>query len=70
MSTHSVKESRDSEDWVSQADAARIRGVTRQAIGRLIKKGRFGILKIGGKVLLKRSEVESFKPEQPGRPSK
>ena len=70
MSTHSTKEPRDLEDWVSQADAARIRGVTRQAISRLIKKGRFDVLKIGGKVLLKRSEVEMFKPEQPGRHSK
>jgi excisionase family DNA binding protein len=70
MSTHSLNYVRTSEDWVSQADAARIRGVSRQAIGRLLKKGRFRVLKIGGKVLLKRSDVESFKPEQPGRPSK
>ena len=70
MSTHSFNYVRTSEDWVSQADAARIRGVSRQAIGRLLKKGRFRVLKIGGKVLLKRSDVESFKPEQPGRPSK
>lgn len=70
MSTHSVKGLRNPEDWVSQADAARIRGVSRQAIGRLIKKGRLATLTVGGKVLLKRSEVESFKPEQAGRPSK
>jgi excisionase family DNA binding protein len=70
MSTHSFNYVRTSEDWVSQADAARIRGVSRQAIGRLLKKGRFRVLKIGGKVLLKRSDVESFKPEQPGRPPK
>jgi excisionase family DNA binding protein len=59
-----------SEDWISQAEAARIRRVSRQAISRLIKKGRFHILKIGGKVLLKRSEVKSYEPEQPGRPHK
>jgi len=70
MSTHSFNNVRASEDWGSQADAARIRGVSRQAIGRLLKNGRFRVLKIGGKVLLKRSDVESFKPEQPGRPSK
>jgi excisionase family DNA binding protein len=59
-----------SEDWISQAEAARIRRVSRQAISRLIKKGRFHILKIGGKVLLKRSEVKAYEPEQAGRPHK
>lgn len=54
--------------WVSQAEAARIRGVSRQAIARLIKKGRLQVFRIAGKVLLKRLEVESFIPEQPGRP--
>jgi len=57
-------------DWVSQAEAARIRGVSRQAIARLVKKGRLRVLRIGGKVLIQRSEIESFVPEQPGRPSK
>jgi excisionase family DNA binding protein len=57
-------------DWVSQAEAARIRGVSRQAISRLIKKGRFQVLEIGGKVLLNRSEIEAFVPELPGRPAK
>lgn len=57
-------------DWISQAEAARIRRVSRQAIARLIKKERFQTLKIGGKVLLKRSEVEAYHPENPGRPRK
>jgi excisionase family DNA binding protein len=56
-----------SDDWVSQAEAARIRGVSRQAIARLIKRGRFQTFTIGGKVLLRRAEVENYKPEQPGR---
>ena len=68
MSTYLSGDHSASEDWISQAEAARIRRVSRQAISRLIKKGRFDILKIGGKVLVKRSEVESFEPEQPGRP--
>jgi excisionase family DNA binding protein len=58
------------EDWVSQSEAARIRGVSPQAIGRLIKKGRFRILEIGGKVLLNRREVETYKPKRTGRPRK
>ncbi|MHB1794568.1 MAG: helix-turn-helix domain-containing protein [Acidobacteriaceae bacterium] len=57
------------QDWISQAEAARIRGVTRQAISKLIKKGRLRVFKIGGKVLLNRSEIETFVPEQPGRRS-
>lgn len=69
-STHFLSAASASEDWISQAEAARIRRVSRQAISRLIKKGRFHILKIGGKVLLKRSEVKAYEPEQPGRPRK
>ena len=57
-------------EWVSQAEAARIRGVSRQAIAQLIKKGRLQVLRIAGKVLLKRAEIESFVPDQPGRPAK
>lgn len=67
LSTHLSDVTSLSEDWISQAEAARIRRVSRQAISRLIKKGRFQILKIGGKVLLKRSQVKSYEPEQPGR---
>jgi hypothetical protein len=56
--------------WVSQSEAARIRGVSPQAIGRLIKKGRFRTLSIGGKVLLDRIEVKNYKPKRTGRPPK
>lgn len=44
-----------------------MRGVSRQAIARLIKKGRFRTLSIGGKILLRRSEVKNYIREQPGR---
>ena len=56
----------DPTQWVSQAEAAKMRGVTRQAIARLVGKGRFTKLSIGGKTLLRRSEVEDFKPKPPG----
>jgi hypothetical protein len=56
----------DPAQWVSQAEAAGMRGVTRQAIARLVGKGRFTTLSIGGKTLLKRSEVKAFKPKPPG----
>jgi excisionase family DNA binding protein len=70
MSTHLSSAQDASADWISQAEAARIRGVSRQAIARLVKKGRFRVFKIGGKILLRRSEVKAFEPEQPGRPHK
>jgi excisionase family DNA binding protein len=69
MSTH-FSGAVESGDWISQAEAARIRGVSRQAISRLIRKGRFRVLRIGGKTLLKRADVKSYQPEGPGRPRK
>jgi excisionase family DNA binding protein len=69
MSTH-FSGAVGSEDWISQAEAARIRGVSRQAIARLVGKGRFRVLRIGGKTLLKRADVKSYQPEAPGRPRK
>ena len=68
MSTHYSSKSPHPGDWVSQAEAARIRGVSRQAIARLIKKGRFRILEIGGKFFLRREDIKAYKPEAPGRP--
>ena len=56
----------DPAQWVSQAEAAGMRGVTRQAIARLVGKGRFTKLLVGGRTLLRRSEVEDFKPKPPG----
>jgi len=69
-STTLSKKKINAEDWVSQSEAARIRGVSPQAIGRLIQKGRFRTLEIGGKVLLNRREVETYKPQRTGRPRK
>jgi excisionase family DNA binding protein len=68
MSTHFSQECSD--DWISQAEAARLRGVSRQAIARLIKRGRVGVLKIGGRLLVRRQDIEQFEPEPPGRPAR
>ena len=56
----------DPGQWISQAEAAKLRGVTRQSIAGLVRKGRFKTLSIGGKILLRRSEVEEFQPNPPG----
>jgi excisionase family DNA binding protein len=66
------KERKDSvvEDWISQAGAARIRGVSPQAISELIKRGRLTAYTIGGRKFLKRSEVDAFEAASPGPVSK
>jgi excisionase family DNA binding protein len=55
-------------DLISQADAARLRGVSRAAISELVSRGRFKIYSIGGKRLLSRTEVLNFEPDPGGRP--
>jgi predicted DNA-binding protein YlxM (UPF0122 family) len=59
------------EGYVSQAEAARIRGVSPQAIGDLIRRCRLSTIHVAGRILVLRSEVEAFiaKPKT-GRPSK
>lgn len=59
---------RNPTDWISQAEAARLRGVSRQAIALLVKRGRLSVFLIGGRHLVNRKEIERFKPEEPGRP--
>lgn len=57
-------------EFISQAEAARIRGVTQQAMVNLVKKNRFQTMRIGGRTLLSRSDVEAFQPKMPGRAPK
>lgn len=55
-------------DWISQAEAARLHGVTRQAISKLVQVGRLKSKTIGGRILVSRSDVASFRPQAAGRP--
>ena len=48
------------DDWISQADAAKLRGVSRQAISSLLKRKRLTAVKMAGRTLVLRSEVEAF----------
>jgi predicted DNA-binding protein (UPF0251 family) len=57
MSTNLSSEA--AEEWISQAEAARIRSVSRQAIGRLIKRKRLKTLKIAGRMLVRRKDRRS-----------
>ena len=62
-----VPKSGDMENLISQAEAAQIRGVTREAISDLVRRGRLRSVKIGGHTLLYRDEVESFVKARAGR---
>jgi hypothetical protein len=57
------------EELISQAEAARIRGVSQQAISNLIRRGRLSSTFVAGRTLVLRAEVETFvaKPKV-GRP--
>lgn len=70
MSTHLEKQPFFPEDWISQSEAARLRGVSRQAISKLIKKGHLRTLLVGGYVLVNRTDVKDFQPGNAGRPKR
>ena len=60
----------DPADLISQAEAARIRGVSHQTISYLIKQGRIKTFEVGGRLFVLRSEVKNYKPRPAGRPRK
>ena len=53
-------------DLISQAEAARRRGVTVNAIGDLIRRGRLRSVEVAGRTLVYASDVEGFEKEKPG----
>ena len=56
------------DDWISQAKAADIRGVSRQAIHQLVQKGRFRTYEVAGRTLVLREDVVQYEPDKGGRP--
>ena len=50
----------DSKKYLSQAEAARLRGVSKQAIAALIQRGRLTPVEVGGRIVVLRSEIEGF----------
>lgn len=54
-------------EWVTQAEAARLRNVSRQAIGRLVEKRRLRTLSLGGRILVNRLDVLAFQANPAGR---
>jgi hypothetical protein len=58
------------EDLITQAEAARLRGVTRSAIAYLITQGRLRTYERFGVTFVSKREVENYEPLKPGpRPS-
>jgi hypothetical protein len=59
------------ENYISQVEAAMIRGVSKQAIADLIRRSRLTAIKVAGRTLVLRSEVEAFVAlPKTGRPAK
>ena len=55
-------------EWITQAEAARVRNVSRQAIAKLVANARLRTLEIGGRTFVNRADVLTFEPNPPGRP--
>ena len=68
MSTYFSRTPIDLSDWITQAEAARLRGTTRQAIAKLIKQKRLATLEVGGRRFVRRQDVLAYEPLQAGRP--
>ena len=68
MSTHSEEGRISPADWISIAEAARLRNVSRQAISKLAQRGRIRSIRIGGHTLVSRADILKFQPRPAGRP--
>ncbi len=58
------------DDLITQSEAARLRGVSPEAIADLIRRGRLTPVEIAGRNHLRRSEVLGFTEKPAGRPPK
>lgn len=58
----------DPDELLTVAQAATVRGVTRQAINYLIRGGKLPSIEIAGRRFVKMADVESFVPDKGGRP--
>jgi excisionase family DNA binding protein len=70
MSKKEKKDEGGLNDLISQAEAARIRAVSRAAICDLIRRERLRSVSVGGRELVYRSEVEAFEKDKPGPKTK
>lgn len=66
MTTESQPETLNTDVWMSKGDAARARGVSRQAIWELVNRGRLTTHRFKGRVYVSRAEVLGFAPRPRG----
>lgn len=57
----------NSDDLITQTEAAQLRDVSVAAISALVQRGRLRSVERFGKILVYRSEVLEFEREKPGR---
>ncbi len=69
MSTKKKSQEAEEKEWVSQAEAARLRGVSRQAIQKLVSKGKLRTYSIGGRLLVSRADAVANRSDPAGRPT-
>ena len=55
-------------DWVSISEASRLRGVSRQAISKLVKLGRLESVNVAGRRLVHKKDILEFERKPAGRP--
>ena len=55
------------EPWITPAAAARIRGVSRQAIRKLMAGEKIRTKQFGGRPFVHQIDIETFIPGKPGR---
>ena len=67
MSTNFPEEPIVPSDWISQSEAAELRGVSRQAISKLVRNGRLRTLQVGGHTLVHRHDLLTYRPKPAGR---
>ena len=56
-------------DLITQSAAARLRGVSPEAIADLVRRNRLAGYDVAGRVHVRRSDVVKFKPQKGGRPA-
>lgn len=57
-------------EFVTLSEAAKIRGVSREAVHALVRRGRLTSTMVFGRLLLNRKEVETFRKKKPGPASR
>lgn len=56
-------------DLITKAEAARLRGITRQAIHNLVVRGKLPITTVGGREFVSRNDVLAYQPSDESAPS-